>query len=76
MFKYQWKKGDKTSLPTTVNGKNSPMLNIRSVKRSDNGSYHCIVKNQWRNMTKSNEATVNVLCKLLILKGNDISVYN
>ena len=63
MFTYQWKKRGITSLPSTVNGGNSPMLTIRSVKPSDNGSYQCSVMNHWGNMTKSNEATVNVLCK-------------
>ena len=62
MFTYQWKKSG-SSLPSTVSGKNSPMLTIRSVKPSDSGSYHCIVMNRWKNMTKSNEARVNVLCK-------------
>ena len=63
MFKYQWKKKSSTSLPSYVSGRNSLTLTISSVKPFDSGSYHCIVTNQWRNMTKSNEATVHVLRK-------------
>ena len=70
MFTYQWKKSGSTSLPSTVSGGDSAMLTISSVKPSDSGSYHCIVMNQWGNMTKSNKARVNVLRKLMTSKGN------
>ena len=69
MFTYQWRKKGSISLPSTVSrisGKKSPTLTISSVKPSGSGSYHCVVMNQWGNMTKSNEAIVNVLRKLLI----------
>ena len=68
MFTYQWKKRG-SSLPSTISGKNSSMLTIRSVKPSDSGSYHCVVMNQWKNMTKSNEARVNVLRKSHLFLG-------
>ena len=66
-FTYQWKRSDETSLPTSASGKNSNNLKISSVTSSESGSYYCIVMNQWGNMVKSNEATVNVLRKLIIL---------
>ena len=65
MFTYQWRKKGSTSLPSTVRGKMSPTLTISSVKSSGSGSYHCVIMNQWGNMTKSNEATISVLRKLL-----------
>ena len=63
-FNYQWKKRRSTSLPDRASGRTSPSLKIMPVTSSDSGSYYCIVMNKWRNMTKSNDATVNVLCEL------------
>ena len=65
-FTYQWKRRGKTSLPTRASGENTQSLEISSVASSDGGSYYCIVTNEWGNMVKSNEATVNVLRKLII----------
>ena len=64
-FKYQWKKMDSNSLPSSVRGENSPNLIIPSVNSSDSGLYYCVVTNQWGNMMESKKATVNVQCKLL-----------
>ena len=63
-FTYQWKKVGSDSLPDTASGGNSTELTITSVTSSDSGLYYCIVMNQWGNMVKSNNATVNVLCEL------------
>ena len=46
--------------------RNSTELTITSVTSSDSGLYYCIVMNQWGNMVKSNNATVNVLCELVL----------
>ena len=62
MFEYQWKKKG-GSLSKDAGGKKSPTLSMSSVQSSDSGSYHCVVMNQWGNMTKSDEAIVKVLCK-------------
>ena len=62
MFKYQWKKKG-GSLSKAAGGKKSPTLSMSSVQSSDNGSYHCIIMNQWGNLTKSNDAIVKVLRK-------------
>ena len=65
-FTYEWKKVGSDSLPDTASGGNSTELTITSVTSSDSGSYYCIVMNQWGNMVKSNNATVNVLCELVV----------
>ena len=65
-FTYQWKRRDGTSLPGRASGEKTSNLKIRSVTSSDSGSYYCIVMNQWGNMVNSNDATVNVLCELLL----------
>ena len=67
-FTYEWKKVGSDSLPDTVSGGDSTELTITSVKSSDSGLYYCIVMNQWGNMVKSNNATVNVLCELVNYK--------
>ena len=67
-FIYEWKKVGSDSLPDTASGGNSTELTITSVTSSDSGLYYCIVMNQWGNMVKSNNATVNVLCKLVLRK--------
>ena len=64
-FTYEWKKVGSDSLPDTASGGNSTELTITSVTSSDKGLYYCIVMNQWGNMVKSNNATVNVLCELV-----------
>ena len=64
-FTYEWKKVGSDSLPDTASGGNSTELTITSITSSDSGLYYCIVMNQWGTMVKSNNATVNVLCKLL-----------
>ena len=64
-FTYEWKKVGSDSLPDTASGENSTELTITSVTSSDSGLYYCIVMNQWGNMVKSNNATVNVLCELV-----------
>ena len=64
-FMYKWRKVSDT-LPSTVEGENTPNLTIRSVMPSDSGSYYCTVVNQWGSMIKSNKTTVNVLCKFFI----------
>ena len=64
-FTYEWKKVGST-LPDTASGGNLTVLTITSVTSSDSGLYYCIVMNQWGNMVKSNNATVNVLCKLVL----------
>ena len=66
-FTYEWKKVGSNSLPDTANGGNSTELTITSVTSSDSGLYYCIVINQWGNMVKSNNATVNVLCELVLV---------
>ena len=63
-FTYEWKKLGSDSLPDTASGGNSTELTFTSVTQSDSGLYYCIVMNQWGTMVKSNNATVNVLCKL------------
>ena len=63
-FTYEWKKVGSDSLPNTASGGNLTKLTITSVTSSDSGLYYCIVINQWGNMVKSNNATVNVLCEL------------
>ena len=65
LFTYEWKKVGSDSLPDTASGGNSTELTITSVTSSDSGLYYCIVMNQWGNMVKSNNATVNVLCELV-----------
>ena len=62
-FAYQWKKRDGNSLPDIVNGKDTSEITISSVTPSDNGSYYCVVTNQWGNTTESNDASVIVLGK-------------
>lgn len=62
-FVYQWKKRGSNSLPDNVKGKDTPKITISSVTSSDNGSYYCVVTNQWGNMTQSNDAIVTVLGK-------------
>ena len=64
-FTYQWKRRDDTSLPNRASGERTSNLKIRNVKSSDNGSYYCIVMNQWGNMMESNNAIVIVRRKLL-----------
>ena len=71
MFTYQWKKVGSDSLPDTASGGNSTQLTIISISPSDSGMYYCIVMNQWGNMVQSDNATVNVLCKLMCT----ISIY-
>ena len=61
MFTYQWKKKDGALLPKVAGRKT---LTISSVQSSDSGLYYCIIMNEWKNMTKSNEAIVKVLRKL------------
>ena len=63
-FTYQWKRKGSTSLPNTASGDTTPNFKITSVTPTDGGSYYCVVTNQWGNTRKSNEAIVNVLCKL------------
>ena len=63
---YEWKKVGSDSLPDTASGGNSTELTITSITSSDSGLYYCIVMNQWGNMVKSNNATVNVLCELVL----------
>ena len=63
---YEWKKVGSDSLPDTASGGDSTELTITSVTSSDSGSYYCIMMNQWGNMVKSNNATVNVLCELVL----------
>ena len=65
-FTYEWKKVRSDSLPDTASGGNLTELTITSVTQSDSGLYYCIVMNQWNNMVKSNNATVNVLCELVL----------
>ena len=65
-FTYEWKKVGSDSLPDTASGGNSAELTITSVTSSDSGLYYCIVINQWGNMVKSNNATVNILCELVL----------
>ena len=65
-FTYEWKKVGSDSLPDTASGGNSTELMITSVTSSDSGLYYCIVMNQWGNMVKSDNATVNVLCELVL----------
>ena len=65
MFTYQWKKVGSNSLPDTASGGNSTQLTLTSISPSDSGMYYCIVMNQWGNMVQSDNATVNVLCKLV-----------
>ena len=67
LFTYEWKKVGSNSLPDTASGGNSTELTIASITTSDSGLYYCIVMNQWRNMVKSNNATVNVLCELILI---------
>ena len=67
-FTYEWKKVGSDSLPDTASGGNSTELTITSITSSDSGLYYCTVMNQWGTMVKSNNATVNVLCKLFLLK--------
>jgi len=64
-FTYQWKRKDNTSLPNTASRDTTPNFKIRSITLTDSGSYYCVVMNQWGNTKESNEAIVNVLCKLL-----------
>ena len=66
LFTYEWKKVGSDSLPDTASGGNSAELTITSVTSSASGSYYCIVMNQWGNMVKSNNGTVNVLCELVL----------
>ena len=63
-FTYKWRKVGNDTLPATTEGGSTQNLTITSVTSSDSGLYYCIVMNQWGNMVKSNNATVNVLCKL------------
>ena len=65
MFRYQWKKVGSDSLPDTASGERSTQLTILSISPSDSGMYYCIVTNQWGNMVQSDNAIVNVLCKLM-----------
>ena len=65
MFTYQWKMVGSDSLPDTASGGNSTQLTITSIGPSDSGVYYCIVMNQWGNVVQSDNATVNVLCKLV-----------
>ena len=58
---HEWKEVGSDSLPDTANGGSSTELTITSATSSDSGSYYCIVMNQWGNMVKSSNATVNVL---------------
>ena len=67
-FKYQWKSRNSTSLPDGANGVKTSNLKIRSVTTSDSGSYYCVVMNQWGKMMESNNATVTIWRKLIILK--------
>ena len=66
-FTYEWKKVGNDSLPDTASGGNLAVLIITSVTSSDSGLYYCIVMNQWGNVTKSNDAKVNVLCELILI---------
>ena len=75
-FTYEWKKVGSDSLPDTASGGNSTELTITSVTSSDSGLYYCIVMNQWGNMVKSNNATVNVLCELVIIRVVTMSIYH
>jgi len=63
-FTYQWKRKGSTSLTNTASGDTTPNFKIRSVTPTDGGSYYCVVTNQWGKTRESNEALVNVLCKL------------
>ena len=74
-FTYEWKKVGSDSLSDTASGGNSTELTITSVTSSDSGSYYCIVMNQWENMVKSNDATVNVLCKLVLIVSSYLIVF-
>ena len=65
---YQWKKRGKTLSSDKANEERTSSLKIRSVTSSDSGSYYCVVMNQWGNMMESNDATVTVWRKLIILK--------
>ena len=67
LFTYEWKKVGSDSLPDTASGGNLAELTITSVTSSDSGLYYCVVMNQWGNMVKSNNATVNVLCELVLI---------
>ena len=61
---YQWKKEDSKSLSNAATGERSSNLIVRSVTTSDNGSYYCVVMNEWGNMVKSDKAIVKVLREL------------
>ena len=62
-FRYQWEKVGSNSLPSNANGEDTPSLTITSTSMSDNGSYHCMVTNQWRTTIPSNIGFVLVLGK-------------
>ena len=71
LFRYEWRKVGSNSLPNTASGGNSAELIITPVSPSDSGLYYCIVINQWGNMVKSDNMTVNVLCELVLIVSID-----
>ena len=58
-FTYHWRKKNSV-LPFGVNGQRTPNFSIRSATTSASGSYYCVIMNEWGNMIRSNDATVNV----------------
>ena len=62
-FRYHWKKIGSNSLPSIANGQDTPNLVIAPTAISDNGSYYCMVTNQWANTVRSNDGLVLVLGK-------------
>ena len=71
IFKYQWMKKGGHSLPDKVLMVNRTVLTIPNVLKSDNGSYYCIVTNEWNRSVESNTAILDVygmsLCQYYVI---------
>ena len=60
---YRWHRGMNNLPDGRSLGISSASLLIKSVIEDDEGSYYCVVTNEWNNMVTSRAGTLEVICK-------------
>ena len=69
-FMYQWKKRNNGNIPDKVLGVNNAMLVIPDLRVSDKGHYYCTVTNEWGSSMESDNISLYIEGRYLILYCN------
>ena len=57
---YQWQKRHFSTLPDKALGRDTALLRIPQLKKSDEGQYYCIVTNMWNRSLESDNINLTI----------------